>query len=537
MDRAPQTPAAAAPGQPGELLAGPQGRLPVVQATQDRLRGLLQAVLTVGSGLDLETTLTRIVDAAVELVDAGYGALALAGDDERRLESGERPEADGSAGRNPPTGAFLGVPVRVGEQVFGNLFLTEKRGGGQFTKDDHGVLTALGAAAGIAIENARLYDEARHQQRWLQASGEVTTSLLSGTDPRHVLSAVTVKVHELSGADLVLLGIPEDDGRSVTITSAEGDGADRVRGLVLPADGSLAGQVLLTGHPVTVPDFPAHPRAAAAARGPMGHLGQMMIFPIGAPGNVRGVLSVGRRRGAAALTPATADLIASFAAQAGVALELAARRSDAERLSLYEDRDRIARDLHDLVIQRLYATGMSLEGMVPMIGHPEVARRVRGAVDAMDETIMDIRVTIFALQSRGAHPAVSLRSEIVGIVDEMAVMLGFAPSLRLGQGLDDPVGPEAAGYLLTALREALSNTARHARATRVEVSVEADAAGQLILRVTDNGTGIPAGVHRSGLRNLAQRAGSLNGVLELGPADGPGGRGTALVWRVPRDSA
>jgi GAF domain-containing protein len=525
------------PRQLGELLAELQSRLPAAQATQDRLHGLLQAVLTVGSGLDLETTLARIVDAAVGLVDACYGALALAGEDERLLESGERPEPAGPDDGNPPTGSFLGVPVRVGEQVFGNLFLTEKRGGGQFTADDKAVLTTLGAAAGVAIENARLYDEAQHQQRWLRASGQVTTSLLSGTEPRHVLSAVTAKVHELSGADLVMVGIPEDDGRSITITSAEGDGAGQVRGLVLPADRSLSGQVLASGQPVTVPDFPADPRSAEAARGPMGHLGPMTIFPLGAPGNVRGVLSVGRRRGAPPLTPAMAGVIASFAAQAGVALELAARRWDAERLSLHEDRDRIARDLHDLVIQRLYATGMSLEGAVPMIVAPEVANRVRSAVDAMDETIKDIRATIFALQSRTGNPAVSLRSKIVSIVDEMAVMLGFTPSLRLGQGLDGRVGPDAAEYLLNALREALSNTARHARATRVEVSVEVDAAGQLILRVTDNGTGIPAGVHRSGLRNLAQRAGSLNGVLELGTADGPAGRGTALVWRVPGDSA
>jgi signal transduction histidine kinase len=536
MDRGPETPAAAPPRQLGELLAELQSRLPAVQATQDRLHGLLQAVTTVGSGLDLETTLTRIVDAAVRLVDACYGALVLAGDDGRRLESGERPEPDGSGG-NPPTGSFLGVPVRVGEQVFGNLFLTEKRGGGQFTKDDQAVLTALGAAAGVAIENARLYDEAQRQHRWLRASGEVTISLLSGTEPRHVLSAVTAKVHELSGADLVIVGLPEEDGRRITIAAAEGDGADEVRGLVLPANQTLAGEVLATGKPVTVSDFAADPRSGAMARGVLKYTGPMMFFPLGAPGNVRGVLSVGHRRGAAPLTPAAADLIASFAAQAGVALELAARRRDAERLSLYEDRDRIARDLHDLVIQRLYATGMSLEGTVRMILTPEVANRVRSAVDAMDETIKDIRATIFALQSRAENPSASLRSEIVSIVDEMAVMLGFAPSLRLGQGLDGPVGPEAAEYLLTALREALSNSARHARATKVEVSVEVDTAGQLILRVTDNGTGIPARVHRSGLRNLAQRAASLNGVLELGPADGTGGRGTALVWRVPGDSA
>jgi signal transduction histidine kinase len=242
------------------------------------------------------------------------------------------------------------------------------------------------------------------------------------------------------------------------------------------------------------------------------------------------VLSVGRLRGGPPFEPAAADVIASFAAQAGVALELAARRSDAEQLSLYEDRDRIARDLHDLVIQRLYATGMSLEGTVPMIGVPEVANRVRNAVDAMDETIKDIRATIFALQARAEDPAERLRADIVDTVDEMTVMLGFAPSLRLGQGLDGRVSPEAAEYLLNALREALSNAARHARATAVEVSVEVDRADQLVLRVTDDGTGIPAGVRRSGLGNLAQRAGSLGGVLELGPA---GGRGTALVWRVP----
>jgi signal transduction histidine kinase len=382
----------------------------------------------------------------------------------------------------------------------------------------------------LADENARLYEEAQRQHRWLQASGEVATSLLSGTDPRQVLGAITAQVQELSGADLVVVALPEDGGRRITITAAVGDGADNIVGLVLPADRSLPGQVLATGKPVTISDYSADPRSAEAARGLMDHIGPKMIFPLGVPGNVLGVLSVGRLRGGPPFEPAAADVIASFAAQAGVALELAARRSDAEQLSLYEDRDRIARDLHDLVIQRLYATGMSLEGTVPMIGVPEVANRVRNAVDAMDETIKDIRATIFALQARAEDPGERLRADIVDTVDEMTVMLGFAPSLRLGQGLDGRVSPEAAEYLLNALREALSNAARHARATAVEVSVEVDRADQLVLRVTDDGTGIPAGVRRSGLGNLAQRAGSLGGVLELGPA---GGRGTALVWRVP----
>ena len=231
---------------------------------------------------------------------------------------------------------------------------------------------------------------------------------------------------------------------------------------------------------------------------------------------------------------ATAAVVGSFAAQAGIALELAARRRDAERLSLYEDRDRIARDLHDLVIQRLYATGMSLEGTVPMINRPEAATRVKRAVDAMDETIKDIRLTIFALQSRGQEDEPNLREAIVSVVEEMTPSTGFTPSLRLGSKLNGKVRPEIADDMLTALREALSNAARHSQASRVDVSVDVDADGFLIVRVTDNGVGIPAAGRRSGLRNLRLRAEKLGGELRLGPADADG-TGTELVWRVPSD--
>jgi signal transduction histidine kinase len=575
-----------------ELLAELRSRLQAVLDTRDRMHGLLEAVVTVGSGLDLETTLARIVEAAVGLVDARYGALGLIGEGQRLMEfvpvgleereirqidhwpegrgllgllirdprplrladMADHPESSGFPEGHPPMGSFLGVPIRVRDQVFGTLYLTEKGDGGEFTEDDQAVLTALSAAAGVAVENARLYDEARRQQRWLRASAEVTISLLSGAEPDEVLAAVTTQIRELSGADLVLLALPEDDGRRLSVAYADGDGATDTLGLMLPTSRSLSGQVLSTGEPLTVEDFAGDPRTAETLRRAMGHVGPAAIFPLGVPGDVRGVLTVGRRRGAMPFAQATADVIASFAAQAGVALELAARRRDAERLSLFEDRDRIARDLHDLVIQRLYATGMSLEGTVPMIGKPEVSTRVRNAVDAMDETIKDIRATIFALQSRAEKHPSSLRNDIVGIVDEMAPMLGFTPALRLGQGLDGRVGAEAAEYLLSALREALSNTARHARASRVAVSVEVDGRGDLILRVADNGIGIPPNVRRSGLRNLAERADKLGGELRLAPAaadaapgaDGPGGpggpgspgspaqTGTELTWRVPR---
>ena len=556
-----------------ELLAELQGRLQAVLATRDRMRGLLEAVVAIGSGLDLESTLRRIVETAVGLVDATYGALGVIGEDKRLAEfipvglsqdeigrihhwpegrgllghliDDPRPvrladiaaheESSGFPDGHPPMRSFLGVPVRVRDEVFGNLYLTNKRGGGEFTEDDEAVLLALGAAAGVAVENARLYDAARRQQRWIQASAEVTTRLLSGSEPGDVLADVPQQALELSGADLAVLALPDEEGRRLTITYAAGDGAEAARGLVLPAGRSLSGRVLESGEPATAADFAADERASRAARGAMSQIGPAVVFPLGAPGNVRGVLTIGRRRGAVPFPQAQADMVASFAAQAGVALELAASRADAERLSLYEDRDRIARDLHDLVIQRLYATGMSLEGTMPMITRPEVASRITNAVDAMDETIKEIRATIFELQARDAEVQPDLRTDIVGLVEEMTPMLGFAPSLRLGAGLGARVGPEAAEQVLAALREALSNAARHAGASQVDVTVDVDPDGILAVQVTDNGTGIPARTRRSGLRNLASRAAKLGGELRLSPADpGAPAPGTRLEWRVPR---
>jgi len=555
-----------------ELLGELQARLQAVLATRDQMRGLLQAVVAISSGLDLASTLRRIVETAVELVDASYGALGVIGEDGRLAEfipvglsSGEIerihhwPEGHGLLGLpiydprplrladiashaassgfpdgHPPMRGFLGVPVRIRDEVFGNLYLTNKHGGGEFTEDDEAVLIALGAAAAVAVENARLYETARRQQRWVQASAEVTTRLLSGSAPGEVLTDVTRQARELSGADLAVLALPDDGGRRLTITYADGDGAEATRGLVLPVEQSLSGRVLATGESVASDDFAADERASQAARGAMTHIGPAVLFPLGAPGKVRGVLTVGRRHGAAAFPQAYVDVAASFAAQAGVALELAATRAEAERVLLYEDRDRIARDLHDLVIQRLYATGMSLEGTMPMITRPEVASRITNAVDAMDETIKDIRATIFALQAPDPAGQPDLRGEVVALVEEMTPMLGFAPSLRLGAGLAAPIGRELGEQLLAALREALSNAARHAGARQVDVTVDVDADGILAVQVADDGTGIPASAHRSGLRNLARRAEKLGGELRLQPAHpGAAAPGTRLEWRVP----
>jgi signal transduction histidine kinase len=555
-----------------ELLAEVQGRLQAVVGARDQMRGLIEAVVAVSSGLDLASTLRRIVETAVRLVDATHGALGVIGDgnqlaefipvgltedeigqihhwpegrgllgllskDPRPLRLARIAAHAGSSGfpaGHPPMESFLGVPVRVRNEVFGNLYLTNKRGGGEFTEDDEAVLVALGAAAGVAVENGRLYEVARRSQRWIQASAEVTTQLLSGTEPGEVLARITGQARELSDADLALLALPDEAGRQLTVVYADGDGAPAVRGLPLPAGQSLSGRVLAGGAPVISADFAADERAAPGARAAMSHIGPAVVFPLGAHSGNRGVLTIGRRHGRAPFPEAEASFAASFAAQAGVALELAASRAETERLLVYQDRDRIARDLHDLVIQRLYATGMSLQGTMPMISRPEVADRVSRAVDAMDETIREIRGAIFALQARDHEARENPRADIAALIEEMAAMLGFVPSLRLGPGLRTLDNERLTEQVLIVLREALSNMARHAGATRADVAVDTDAAGFLTVTVTDNGSGIPAGTRRSGLRNLASRAVELGGKLTLSAADPGAPRpGTRLEWRVP----
>jgi len=548
-----------------DLLAELQVRLQAVLATRDRVNALFEAVVAVGGNLDLEVVLRGIVESAVTLVDARYGAMGVIGeggrlaefipvgvseDEIRRIHHwpegrgllgalitdpkplrlaaiGSNSRSSGFPAGHPPMTSFLGVPIRIRDQVYGNLYLTEKRDGGAFDEEDEAVLVALAAAAGVAIENAKLYDEARRQQRWLAASAEVTRSLLSGPDVREALELITTRALEMSGADLVALALPSADGSQLRYEHAAGEGASQALGLMLPTSGSASGQVLLSGEIMSLDDFCHDERVAQVARERM-NLGPAIFVPLGAPGNVRGVLTAGRRPGAMPLAPAAADMLVTFAVQAGIALELAEHRRQAERVAVFEDRDRIARDLHDLVIQRLYATGMSLQGAVGLIGTPEVAERVNAAVDALDETIREIRSSIFALQTRQPERPAGLRSRILQVADEMTGPLGFPPTLELEGRLDDDVPHDVSDHLLSVLREALSNAARHAGASRVEVQVRAQ--GDLTLTVRDNGCGIKAGGRRSGLSNLEQRAVELGGMFRV--ASAPDG-GTELDWRVP----
>ena len=548
-----------------ELLDELQVRLQAVLSTRDRVYSLLEAVVAVGSSLELEVLLRSIVETAVSLVDARYGAMAVIGDGGRLAEFipvglspaeieaihhwpegkgllgllvteprplrladiKDHPASFGFPPGHPPMKSFLGTPIRIRGEAYGNLYLTEKQGGGQFDTEDEAVLVALAAAAGVAIENARLYEEARRQQRWLGATAEVTSHLLSGAEPGEALAMITEKALEMTGADIVMVTLPLPDGRHVRVEHAAGTGADEARGLVVPLENSVTARVISKGERISIPDYQAEEYVSEQAKARL-PIGPLEVVPLGAPGKVRGVLSAGRRAGAMPLSRAAADMLATFAAQAAIGLELAEHRRQAEQMAVFEDRDRIAKDLHDLVIQRLYATGMSLQGVTSLIKVPEVAERIGRSVDALDDTIREIRSAIFALQTHPEARPAALRARVLFVAQEMTSALGFAPSLQLDGALDTMVPEEITEHLLTALRESLSNAARHAKATQVDVTIAVN--HHLVLTVRDNGVGIAAGGRRSGLRNLEQRAVGLGGSLTTRPGDGGG---TDLIWRVP----
>ncbi|MGW7412366.1 GAF domain-containing protein [Streptomyces sp. NPDC054863] len=545
-----------------ELLDELQVRIEAVRGTRDRLHGLLEAVLSVGRELDLPQVLRGIVEASVVLVDAEYGALGVIGQDQRlaqfltmgvdeelRAQIGDLPSGHGLLGEvirhpeplrlaelsdhpassgfppnHPPMHSFLGVPVRVRDEVFGNLYLTEKRGGAEFDAEDEAVLTTLAVAAGVAIENARLYGEAQLREQWLQASTEFTAGLLSGMPEARVLEVMVERARRITSAELGVVDLVEG-AETLRGVLALGEGAEAHRGLTVPRKGTLAGIALRTAGLVSSVSVADDPRVTFAPERWKG-IGPAVAVPIGE----RGVLVLARTTGRPPFSVAETAPLPGFAGQAALALELADRRRDAEQVSLLEDRDRIARDLHDLAIQRLFATGMTLQSARRFVEHPEASERLVRAVDDLDETIKIIRSTIFGLRAHESAPGGGLRIRAVRTVEEAISALGFTPALRMEGLLDTDVPRAVADEVVAVLGEALSNVARHAHASRTDVAV---VVGQGVLTVTvaDDGVGLrEEEQRRSGLRNLAERAERLEGRLTVEPeATG----GTRLMWKVP----
>ncbi|WP_322987233.1 sensor histidine kinase [Phaeacidiphilus oryzae] len=553
-----------------------QDRLTMVRETRDRVHTLLEAVLGIGRDLELGEVLRHIVEAAVSLVDAEYGALGVIGEDGKRLaqfltvgvseaeierigplptghgllgelirnpqplripEIAQHPASYGFPANHPPMKTFLGVPIRVRDQVFGNLYLTDKHGGAEFDAEDEAVVSTLAVAAGIAVDNARLYAAARLRERWLRAGAEVTAALLSGRDEAEVLTMILERGRVITSADLAVVALRLPDGDELTVAGAQGVQADTHRGLVLPFEGSLSGAAIRARRAIISGDLMNDERITAGPPRFEG-LGPGVAVPLGSRGaeeedEPRGVLLLARRRGGAEFTAEEVEPLVGYAGQAALALELAERRREGEQITLLEERDRIARDLHDLAIQRIFASGMTLQGMARLVGNPGASERLQQVIDDLDETVRIIRTTIFGLRAHeatGRRPG--LRTRAVQTVERMVPALGFTPALRLEGLLDSEVPAEIAEEALAALGEALTNIARHARASGAQVALTAGGE-QLRLTVTDNGIGLGDQARRSGLRNLTDRAEHLGGRLDL--TAGQNGEGTRLDWRVPLD--
>jgi signal transduction histidine kinase len=534
---------------------------------QERLRLLLDAVVTISADLTLDGVLARIVDIASTLVDANYAALGVLDvGQERRLrtfvhhgmtpvqvaEIGDLPTGHGLLGllideprpirlhdiaahpasygfppNHPPMKSFLGVPVRIRDRVFGNLYLTEKKGPGDFTKQDEEVVVALAAAAGVAIENARLYEEAEKRQRWLSATAQITGLLADASADGDPLQAVADLAREVAQADVtwIVAGV---DPESLSLEVVSGLEADRGKMGSLSLGRSLASVVVGSGEPVSVPDLADDPRAldpTSALGWP--RLGPALVVPLSSGARIEGALTLAWFPKHAwrfhAVDPA---LPASFAEQAALAIQVARARADQQRLAVFEDRDRIGRDLHDLVIQRLFAVGLSLQGAGRRVLDPDVGARLTQAVDDLDDTIKDIRRTIFALGTLGE--SADIQAEVTRLVDRAAETLKFRPKLRFEGPVRSLVQDDVAPDILAVLREVLSNASRHADATSVDVLLEAGQ--QLTLQVVDDGRGIGENVIEGGLSNMRDRAGKHGGTLTVSSAPG---LGTTITWSIP----
>lgn len=553
-----------------EVLRDLQERIELLISTRDKMDGLLDAVLAVGSGLELDATLRRIVQAAMDLGDARYGALGVLAEDgslsefisigidsDTRQRIGNLPSGRGLLGlvideakplrleemsrhpasvgfpaNHPPMHSFLGVPVRVRDEVFGNLYLTEKKYSETFTEDDEVVLQALAAAAGIAIENAHLYEQARLRQQLLGATSEVTTELLAGTDPTDVLTLIASRALELTESDVTMLVLPNSGGLDVdddetaevaelTVTVCAGVRAERLTGLRLDADSTVPGAVYRDRTPRSVPGLMLrHPLTGEHPLGPT------LVVPLRAGERTAGVLIAAREVGATAFDSAQLAVVASFADQAALALALSVQQRTARELDVFADRDRIARDLHDHVIQRLFAVGLALQSTHRRAKSPEVQQRLSESIDQMQEIVREIRTAIFDLHGGAdGQPVARLRHRLHDAVAELTNDAPVRTTVSMA-GMLDTVPSQLGEHAEAVVREAVSNAVRHSGAENLMITVAVHGE-ELRITVGDDGIGIPAEVRQSGLRNLRDRADGAGGTFAVTPRVGGG---TQLDW-------
>ena len=531
------------------------------------LRRLLDAVIGIGAELDLDRALRHIVEAAVALVDARYGALGVLDESKTRLVAfitvgldddarraigdlpkglgllgaliteahplrvpviDEHPQRSGFPPGHPPMTSFLGVPIVSRGEVFGNLYLTDKTSAEVFTDLDEQLVSGLAGAAGVVIDNARLYGRVQRRDATLTAVYDIVSAVAAEREGHRAMQLVADRAHELVAADLATIALPSGSDE-LSIDIAAGAVAEELRGRRFSAADSVSGEVVRTGRPVVIADASQDPRVGQP-QVEMGVIGPAVWIPLTANGQPAGTLAVARMRGAAPFTDAEVELMLLFAAHAGVILEVDQGRDDAQRVSVLHDQERIARDLHDTVIQRLFATGLSLQAAARLTDEP-ARSRLMGAVDDLDDTIRQIRTVIFGLERPTSNAPVSLRARLLEVCAEAARALGFEPTVRFDGPIDLGVAVDDIADVVAVVREALANVARHAAATHVDVDVVVSE-GRMRVIVADDGRGLDGtmGTGGHGVENLKARAARRGGTFEL--SGGPDG-GTTLRWSVP----
>ncbi|MBJ8347040.1 GAF domain-containing sensor histidine kinase [Antrihabitans sp. YC2-6] len=549
-----------------ELLGEVQDRISQIADARDKTDGLVEAMLVVTSGLRLDDTLRTIVHTAIELVDARYGALGVRGDghqlvqfisegidEDTREKIGPLPQGRGVLGllidqpkpiqlerlalhptsvgfppAHPPMETFLGVPIRIGTEVFGNLYLTEKANGLPFTDDDEILMQALAAAAGIAIANARLFESSRLRQAWIEATRDISTQLLAGQNLDEAMRLIADKAMSLTpAAGHSLLAVQrdyEDAGTAISellVIDSAGSRLDGLVGKFLSLSGTYLGRAFAERTPLR---FDAlgddDPAGIATPTGPV------LMLPLRTADAALGVLVKIRPVGAPHFTDDQLDMMSTFADQAALALQLASTRQRMRELDVLGDRDRIARDLHDHVIQRLFAIGMSLQGTASRARSKEVQQRIDDTIEELQSVVQEIRSAVFDLHPDTVGHA-RLRQRLNDAIAQMTADSPVRTTVRMS-GPMSVVAPGLAEHAEAVVREGVSNAVRHGHAGAVTVSVTVD--DNLTIEVVDDGIGIPDNITPSGLNNLAARARDVGGTYSIGStAEG----GTKLQWSAP----
>ncbi len=536
-----------------------------VIATQGRLRALLHATQAVVEPIELPMVLERIVRAAVELVDAQYGALGVVApeggleefihvgmapaavarighlpqghgvlgaliDDPRPIRLrhiSDDPRSVGFPEGHPAMDAFLGVPIRVRDEVFGNLYLSNPRAG-EFSHQDEDMVTALAATAGFAIANARLFDESRMRQSWTASSAQIASALL-GTASDAAVPMLADELIARTAADRICIVVPGVDPLTVRVAEARGTGAEALAGAVIPSMRTAAAVVFESGESRARPGGRAGETADALALVDGEDAGPTMFVALKNPSSVWAVVSVSRAPGRGHFTPAELDIADDLASRVGLAIELARAREERQRALLADDRSRIARDLHDHVIQQLFGTGLELQAVAGTTPDSELARRLESAVATLDDTIAQIRTIIFAMSPRPTADS-SLRRRLLDIAAESSASLPQPVAVSFSGPVDLVVTGEVAEDVAAVSRELLANAVRHASASTVRLSIVANDSAVRVA-VDDDGSGITDTGRRSGLANLAARAERRGGRLRI---DSEPGR-TTVRWTVPAE--